>query len=157
MSNISIPITLAWSPVAVDVQYTTLNELGTLLQSQLSGEVTDNVSFFLTGATPPTTDQGVLFFSTATGYFMQWSDTAGAYVVTGQNIAVGDVLFNATAGDEISRGYFLADGRTIATIPGIYANQVTALTAYYGGATLPTITAPAGGAISKVFGSYPIS
>lgn len=157
MSNTAIPITLAWSPLAVDVQYANLNELGTILQAQLSGTVTENVSFFLTGTTAPTTNQNALFYNTSTGYFYAWSNSAGAYVVTGVNTAVGDVLFNSTGGDEILRGYFVADGRTIANIPGIYANQITALSTYYGGTTLPTITAPAGGLYPKVFGGFPLS
>lgn len=171
MSNISIPITLAWSPVAVDVQYTTLNELGTLLQSQLSGTVTDSVSFFLSGATPPTTDQGVIFYNTATGQFMAWSDSAGAYVVVSDGTQVGDVKFNYNSADEVSTGWVLASGsRTIDSITALSTNQNLAAHTLFGAGALiqiPNITAPTstvgggggGGATlyPKIFLGWPIT
>ena len=154
----SIPISLTASPIPTSIKVTTPTELLALFTQYVSGSISADVSFFLSGSTPPDTDEGVIFYSTTLGLFMAWSTAAGQYVPTGLNLRVGDTLMNFTAGDEISRGYFVCDGRTIATIPGISPNQATALATYFGTPTLPTVTAPASvGAtlLVKVFGEFP--
>lgn len=169
MSNTVIPITLQAAPVPATATYPTLTELMQLVAQYVSGTVTNNVTFFLQGATDPATDQGVIFYNTTQGVFKVWSASAGAYVVTGQNTPLGSVMFDNVNGDELSAGWVLAAGsRTIDSISGLSVAQNAALHTLYGaGATVqvPNVTAPAssfGGGpgtgatlYGKVFAGYP--
>ncbi len=168
MAQQTFPITLIAIPAPVGIEAFTFNQLTQLLAQYLSASVSPDVTFFQQGSVLPTTDQGVIFYSTLTGYFYFWSTTAGAYVVTGQNLVSGDVLLNYTAGDELARGYVLADGRVIDNIATLSANQNAALHVLFGSGalkTIPTITPPASAAgtgsgsaiFPKIFCEYPLN
>ena len=143
-----IPVTFQANPAASTVTISDLsfNQLMNLVVKYLVGTVNATVSFFLTGSVLPVVDQGVLFYSTVTGYFYAWSGVAGAYVPTGQNLVVGDVLFDYTNADELARGYVLAAGsRTIDSIAGLSASQNFNLHVLLGagaGVEVPNVTAP---------------
>ncbi len=167
----TLPISLQATPVPASLQVTTLTEFMQLCAQYLTATVAADVTFFLQGSTPPVVDEGVVFFNTTTGFFMEWNNTAGAYVVVGQGIAVGDVKFNYNSGDELSLGWVLASGsRAIDSITGLTANQNTAAHVLFGAGALiqfPNITAPVstvggggggGGTLfPKIFVGYPVT
>ena len=79
----TFPISLQWNPVANSTTYTDINQLGTIICQQIQSAVAANVSLFLIGVTPPATDQGLIFFSTATNAFYSWSTVTGSYQPVG--------------------------------------------------------------------------
>lgn len=79
----TIPISLQWNPVTNQFTYTDLNSLGVAICQQIQSAVAANVSLFLIGVTPPATDQGLIFFSTATNAFYSWSTVTGSYQPVG--------------------------------------------------------------------------
>ncbi len=167
----NIPISLAATPATTTIRYANFNEFLTLVAQYLVGSISANVSFFLTGTTPPTTNQGVLFYNTSTGSFYAWNTVAGAYTVVGINQAVGDIKFDYDSGDQLSAGWVLALGsRTIDSITAMSANQNLAAHGLFGAGAaiqIPNVTAPvstvAGGGGSgstlypKIFVGLPIT
>ncbi len=170
MAQQTFPVTLIAIPAPVGIEAFTFNQLTQLLAKYLSASVSPDVTFFQQGSVLPTTDQGVVFFSTTTGCFYFWNSTVGSYVVVGQNLVPGDVKFDYDSADELSSGWVLASGsRVIDDIATLSANQNTAAHTLWGaGATVqvPNITAPvstvgggggSGGTLyPKVFLGYPI-
>ena len=79
----TFPISLQWNPVPNSTTYLDINQLGTIICQQIQSAVAANVSLFLIGVTPPATDQGLIFFSTATNAFYSWSTVTGSYQPVG--------------------------------------------------------------------------
>ncbi len=146
MAQQIFPVTLIAIPAPVGIEAFNFNQLTQLLAQYLSATVSADVTFFQQGATLPTTDQGVVFYSTATGLFYFWNTSLGAYYPTGLNIPLGSTMFCYTNADLLSQGYVLASGsRVIDAITSLSANQATNLHLLFGaGATVqvPNVTAP---------------
>ncbi len=164
----TIPISLQWIPLGNGFLAVTPNELGVAIASHLSATIEQDVAFLITGAAPPSTDTGGLFFNTATQSLMYWDATLGAFYPINQNIAIGQARFQYTDGDDISLGWVKADGRVIDDITALTANQNSNLHDRFGAGaaiTIPTVTAPAsaGGTgsgttlYSQIFCGYPVS
>lgn len=157
----NIPLNLQATPAPDTVSYVTFNQLMQLVAQYLTASINTAVSFFLTGTTDPVVDQGVIFYNTAQGYFKAWSTAAGSYVVTGVTIRPGDLVQDYLAGDELSRGLVLLDGRVINNIVTLSANQNAALHTLFGagaGQVIPTIAATGTpNYYTKVFAEFPLT
>lgn len=136
MAN-TVPLSLIWVPITTPTAALDLNQLGNIIAKQLSGSLDQaGVSFFLSGTTNPTTDQG-LFYNTVAKMFFIWDTVSAGYVPMGGS-KIGDVIPTFLSGDNVTQGLVVLDGRSIVSIPGLSTRQQTALTTLFG-TSLPTI------------------
>lgn len=131
-----IPITLNANPVPVGVQAVNINDLLNIVAEYVSGTISQNVSFFIQGATAPQSNQGI-FYNTSTRRFEDWSSAAGAYIPISENI-VGDLKVALSQSDDPSNGWILLNGRTINSLNNITQLQKSNLETLFGsGGSLP--------------------
>lgn len=153
-----VPIVFSTTPLPAGAAVTNLNELLTVVAQYLTGTINQEVDFFLKGTVVPDSNQGV-FFNETTGRFMVWNATQGKYLPI-TDLEVGDVKQAYTAGDDLTGGWVVLDGRVIEDIPGITQDQLDNLQTLFGatpGSKLPTRAAlsslsnlPADGAIGGI-------
>lgn len=153
----TIPITLTPTPVPVGITYADINQLIQIVSRYMAAQISDDVTFVLTGAADPTAFVTLLFFNTTQGVWKYWDTGLGRYVAVTQ-FQPGDTKTTFLAGDQIQQGWVVLDGRAISAIQGISQNQAAILTTLFGiGGSLPTVTPltslqglPATGAISDI-------
>ena len=148
----TLPIKLTAACLPSGFKSITPQDLINAVAKYMSASVSDDVSFFHQGAVLPTSDVGP-FFNTASGTWYQWSLTYGRYICDLGNFRVGDTVNTFVAGDDLSYGWVILDGRAINSVAGLTTKQKNALESFFGaGANLPsglaasitgTIAAPA--------------
>lgn len=138
MSQTTIPISLTPIPVPIGLQALNINDLLTIVSEYISGSISANVSFFIQGDTPPTSDQGI-FYNTNTLRFEDWSASAGAYVPISE-LQVGDMKAALRNQDDEGNGWILLDGRQIAAINNLTQVQINNLTSLFPTGTLPAFS-----------------
>lgn len=136
----TIPITLNPVPVPVGISAATIDQLLTVICQYVQGQISDDVTFVLTGAADPTAFVTLLFFNTAQGVWKYWDAGLGAYVAVTQ-FQPGDIKNTFISGDEIQQGWVLLDGRAISAIQGLSQTQAQVLQTLFGAqGSLPTVT-----------------
>jgi hypothetical protein len=155
MSYTTIPITLTPIPVPVGIQAVNINDLLTIVSEYIGGQISANVSFFIQGDTPPTSDQGI-FYNTNTLRFEDWSPASGAYVPISE-LQVGDMKAALRNQDDEGNGWILLDGRQIAAVPNLTQVQINNLNSLFPTGSLPAFSflsglqgLPASGSISGI-------
>jgi hypothetical protein len=135
----TIPITLTPIPVPVNIQAVNINDFLGIVCEYVSGSISQNVSFFLQGATPPNSNQGI-FYNTSTQRFENWSSNNGSYLPITE-LQVGDLKGAFRTSDDPVNGWILLDGRVISTITGLTQAQNANLQNLFGsGGSLPNFT-----------------
>ena len=135
----NIPITLTPIPVPVNIQAVNINDFLGIVCEYVSGTISQNVSFFLQGATPPNSNQGI-FYNTSTQRFENWSSDNGSYLPITE-LQVGDLKGAFRTSDDPVNGWILLDGRIISTITGLTQAQNANLQNLFGsGGSLPNFT-----------------
>lgn len=132
----TIPITLTPIPVPVNIQAVNINDFLGIVCEYVSGSISQNVSFFLQGATAPNSDQGI-FYNTSTQRFESWNSNIGAYQPLTE-LQVGDLKAAYRTSDDTVNGWILLDGRVINDITGLTQSQNSNLQNLFGtGGSLP--------------------
>jgi len=134
----SIPITLIANPVPVGIQAFNVDELLSIISEYVTGSISQEVSFFITGATPPLNNQG-LFYNTTTKRFESWNQSLGAYTPLSE-IQVGDMKVALRQSDDLTNGWVLLDGRVINNIVDLTEQQKSNLITLFATGTLPNYT-----------------
>lgn len=144
-----IPIKLSPACVPSGFKAVTLQDLINAACKYISASVADDVGFFRSGSVLPTYDVGP-FYNTSTGTWYQWSLTYGRYICDLGNFRAGDTVNSFVAGDNLSYGWVVLDGRAINSIAGISTKQKNVLESFFGaGANLPSgLTASITGTIA---------
>lgn len=138
----TFPIILQPLPALINIKALNFNQLLVALCQNISGSISLDVAFFGQGATNPSTLQTLLFFNTTTQQLYSWDTGLGAYVIITQ-FRPGDTKFTFAAGDEVSAGWVVLNGRLLSSLTALSVSQMAVLTGFFGtGATvtLPTIT-----------------
>lgn len=151
-----IPITLNANPVPVGIQAVNINDLLNIVAEYVSGTISQNVSFFIQGSTPPQSNQGI-FYNTTTRRFEDWSSTAGAYLPITEN-SVGDLKVALSQVDDPANGWILLNGRSINSLSNITQLQKSNLETLFGvNSSLPNysflgalVGLPSSGAFSAI-------
>lgn len=152
-----IPLTLQAQPASVDLQALDINQLLTVIAQNMSAFISANVSFFLQGASDPTTFQTSLIYNTSQRIFKGWDVGTGSYLPITPYVN-GDMKLSFVAGDDPNNGWIVCDGRPINSVQNISANQQAVLNALFGaGGNLPIVTPvqalqglPANGSFSSI-------
>lgn len=174
MPTTNIPITLTPIPVPVGVEAVDINGLLAIVSEYMTGQISQNVSFFLQGTVPPDSNQGI-FYNTSTKRFEDWNPAYGSYVPISE-LQVGDLKAALRQTDDVANGWILLNGRSINNIGSITQTQKSNLENLFGvGGTLPNysflsgisglppintfanISNPASQPTPGVIGSLPIS
>lgn len=135
----SIPITLTPIPVPVNIQAVNINDFLGIVCEYVSGSISQNVSFFIQGATPPNSNQGI-FYNTSTQRFENWNSNTGTYQAITE-YQVGDLKAAYRTSDDPVNGWILLDGRVINTITGLSQSQNSNLQNLFGtGGSLPNFS-----------------
>lgn len=151
-----IPITLSANPVPVGIQAVNINDLLGIVAEYISGSISQNVSFFIQGATAPQSNQGI-FYNTTTRRFEDWNSAQGAYIPISEN-AVGDLKVALSQSDDMANGWVLLNGRTINSLQNITQIQKSNLETLFGvNSSLPNYSflaaltgLPSSGAFSSI-------
>ena len=138
MANQTIPITLSWGPVTVDISALNINQLGELISAQLAGAIRADVSFYLEVLFDPTNFVTNLIYNSTQGVWKAWNAGTGTYVALTQ-YQIGDVKNSFSGNDQLSVGWVVLDGRAFTAIPGLSATQLATLQTLFGGTTLPVV------------------
>jgi hypothetical protein len=134
----SIPITLNANPVPVGIQAVNIDELLSIISEYVTGTISQDVSFFISGSTPPLSNQG-LFYNTTTKRFMAWNNDLGAYTPISE-LQVGDMKVALRQSDDLTNGWVLLDGRIINSITSLTEQQKSNLLTLFATGTLPNYT-----------------
>lgn len=135
----TIPISLKPIPTPTGIQYATIDQLLTVISKYLTGQISENVSFFVEGASDPTSYVSALFYNTSQNIFKGWDTGTGSYLPITQ-FQYGDVKNSFVAGDEISNGWLALDGRSIITIHGLSLRQGNILNQLFPSGDLPSVS-----------------
>ena len=150
MSQIPIkfqPVTITKAIKALDI-----NQLISIICQYVTGSIdVDNVSFFRSGETTPTSNVG-LFYNTTSQQFLVFDAANGGYNPMNDN-QVGDVRYSYNTSDFISEGWVVLNGRSIDGVSPLSANQKTNLKVFFPGGTLPIVNS--GSMVGKIFAGYP--
>lgn len=139
MSTTSIPITLSPIPVPVGVEAVDINGLLSIISEYMTGQISQNVSFFLQGTVPPNSNQGI-FYNTSTKRFEDWNSSNGAYIPISE-LQVGDLKAALRQTDDVANGWILLNGRAINNITSLTQAQKSNLENLFGiGGFLPNYT-----------------
>lgn len=152
----SIPITLNANPVPVGITAVNINDLLGIVSEYVTGSISQNVSFFIQGATAPQSNQGI-FYNTSSRRFEDWNSSTGSYVPISE-LQVGDLKTSLRQSDDAGNGWILLDGRSINSITTITQTQRSNLATLFGtNSSLPNysflgalIGLPSSGAYSNV-------
>lgn len=135
----SIPIQLQWVPVGTGIEYATIDELGELLASQMSAQISAQVSFYAQGPVTPGLFVTSQFFNTTQGIWYSWNTGSGKYLPQTQ-FQNGDTKTTFVQGDSPQTGWIVCDGRLLSAIPNISALQLAVLQNLFGiNGSLPNI------------------
>lgn len=129
----SVPIVLSPVPVPVGIQAVNINDLLSIISEYMTATISQNVSFYLQGSTPPNSNQGI-FYNTTTKRFEDWSTSLGAYVPISE-LQVGDMKSSFRQSDDVGNGWILLNGRPINNVTGITQVQKSNLEALFGTAS----------------------
>lgn len=150
MSQIPVkfqPVTITKAFKALDIN----QFLAVVCQYMTAWIDVDNVSFYRSGATAPTSNVG-LFFNTTSQTFMVYDATTGGYVnMTSDD--VGDVKYSYNTSDDVSNGWVVCNSRYIENISTLTNQQKTNLKAIFTDGVLPSLTS--GAQVGKVFAGSP--
>lgn len=128
-----IPIELTALPVPTGVRPATLTELVRLCADYMRGRISATVSFFLQGSNYPTSEQG-LFYNQTTQRFGAWNSAQGRYVQI-TDLQVGDMKPTFVAGDDVSNGWVVLDGRNTNAVSNLTQVQQNNLNTLFGANT----------------------
>lgn len=134
----TIPISLIPMPTPTGIEYSTIDQLLTIISNYLSGQISTDVSFFAQGASDPTGYVTSLFYNTSQNVFKGWDTCTGSYLPI-TPFAYGDVKNSFVAGDEVSNGWLELNGRQITAIQGLSLRQGQVLNQLFPTGTLPAV------------------
>lgn len=137
--NQTVPITLSWGPVSVDIRALNINQLGELIAAQLAGAIRADVSFYLEVLFDPTNFVTNLIYNSTQQVWKAWNQSTGKYVALTQ-YQIGDVKNTFVGEDQLQVGWVILDGRAFTAIPGLSTTQLATLQTLFGGTNLPTVT-----------------
>ena len=137
MATTNIPIYLTPIPVPVGVEAIDINGLLSIIAEYMTGQISQNVSFFIQGTVPPTSNQGI-FYNTNTKRFEDWNSGYGAYTPISE-LQVGDMKAAYRQSDDVANGWVLLNGRAISSIVGITQIQKNNLDTLFPSAGTPTL------------------
>ena len=135
----TIPISLTPLPTPTGIEYSTIDQLLTIIANYLSGQISTDVSFFTQSASDPTSYVTALVYNTSQNVFKGWDTGTGSYLPI-TPFQYGDVKNSFVAGDEVSNGWLELNGRTITSIQGLSLRQGQVLAQLFPAGTLPTVT-----------------
>ena len=135
----TIPISLVPLPTPTGIEYSTIDQLLTVIANYLSGQISTDVSFFAQGASDPTSYVTSLFYNTSQNIFKGWDTGTGSYLPI-TPFQYGDVKNSFVAGDEVSNGWLELNGREVTAIQGLSLRQGQVLAQLFPAGTLPTVT-----------------
>ena len=135
----TIPINLIPLPTPTGIEYSTIDQLLTVISNYLSGQISTDVSFFAQGASDPTSYVTKLFYNTSQNVWKGWDTGTGSYLSI-TPFQYGDVKNSFVDGDEISNGWLVLNGRLITGIQGLSLRQGQVLAQLFPSGTLPQVT-----------------
>lgn len=132
----TIPITFSANTVPVGVKAVNINDLLTIISEYMTGQISQDVSFFIQGASAPAYNAG-LFFNTTTQRFETWN---GSGYIPISELQVGDMKVALRSSDDTANGWVLLNGRPINNILTLTQIQRNNLNTLFASGALPNYT-----------------